>query len=43
MFHSLFEEQEAAKARMAKSGEEPIPMIVALTAFESPKNTEKQP
>jgi predicted ArsR family transcriptional regulator len=43
VFHSLFKEQKAAKVRMAKSGEDPIPMIVALAAFESPKNTEKQP
>ena len=30
-------EQEDANARMAESGEEPIPMTVALLGFESPK------
>lgn len=39
----FFEEQREADARMAASGEEPIPMTVALAAFESPKDTEKQP
>jgi hypothetical protein len=43
IFHWLFEEQEEANARMAKSGEKPIPMTVALAAFESPKDTEKHP
>jgi hypothetical protein len=43
LFHSLFEEQEAANLRMAKSGEEAIPMIVGLSAFESPKDTAKAP
>ena len=43
VFHFLFEEQKDADARMAESGEEPIPMTVALAAFESPKDTEKQP
>jgi len=43
VFHELAEEQEDANARMAESGEEPIPMTVALAAFESPKDTEKQP
>jgi hypothetical protein len=43
LFHWLFEEQEGANERMAESGEEPIPMTVALAAFESPKDTEKQP
>ena len=43
LFHFLFEEQEEANLRMAESGEEPIPMTVALAAFESPKNTERQP
>ncbi len=40
---SLDEEQEQARARMAESGEEPIPMTVALLAFESPHGAEKQP
>ncbi|HEX6688464.1 MAG TPA: winged helix-turn-helix domain-containing protein [Solirubrobacterales bacterium] len=43
LFHWLFEEQKRASARIAESGEEPTPMIVALAAFESPKDTEKQP
>lgn len=38
LFYALFEEQEEAAARMAESGEEPIPMTVALLAFESPKH-----
>ena len=43
IFHWLFQEQEEANLRMAKSGEAPIPMTVALAAFESPKDTEKHP
>lgn len=43
VFHFLSEEQEDANARMAETGEEPIPMTVALAGFESPKDTEKQP
>jgi hypothetical protein len=43
VFHWLFEEQEEANLRMAESGEKPIPMTVALAAFESPKDTEKHP
>lgn len=42
-FYFIFEEQKDADARMAETGEEPIPMTVALAAFESPKDTEKQP
>lgn len=42
IFHFLFEEQEAASTRMAETGEEPIPVTVALAAFESPKDTKKQ-
>lgn len=38
LFEYIFEEQERARERMAKSGEEPIPMTVALYAFESPKD-----
>ena len=37
LFYFLFEEQEESSARMAESGEEPIPTTVALLAFESPK------
>jgi DNA-binding transcriptional ArsR family regulator len=36
VFHFVFEEQERAKARMAESGEEPIPVTVGLAMFESP-------
>lgn len=43
IFHWLFEEQNEANLRMAESGEKPIPMTVALAAFESPKDTEKHP
>jgi hypothetical protein len=43
IFYWLFEEQEEANLRMAESGEKPIPMTVALAAFESPKDTEKRP
>jgi hypothetical protein len=43
LFYWLSEEQERANVRMAKSGEKPIPMTVALAAFESPKDTEKHP
>lgn len=43
IFYFIFEEQKDADARIAESGEEPIPMTVALAAFESPKDTEKQP
>jgi len=43
LFHWFFEEQEEANLRMAESGEKPIPTTVALAAFESPKDTEKQP
>jgi DNA-binding transcriptional ArsR family regulator len=43
LFYWFFEEQEEANLRMAESGEEPIPMTIALAAFESPQDTEKQP
>lgn len=43
LFYYLSEEQEDANVRMAKTGEEPIPMTVALAGFESPKDVEKQP
>jgi hypothetical protein len=36
LFHSLFEEQAAAKDRIAKSGEKPVIATVYLAAFESP-------
>jgi DNA-binding HxlR family transcriptional regulator/DNA-binding transcriptional ArsR family regulator len=35
-FHSLQHEQDDAKARLQSSGEQPILMTVALSAFESP-------
>ncbi len=43
VFDFLFEEQDRANDRMAESGEEPIPMTVALAVFESPKDTTKAP
>jgi hypothetical protein len=43
LFHWFMKEQEEANLRMAESGEEPIPMTVALAAFESPKDTDRQP
>jgi hypothetical protein len=43
LFYFLFREQEEANLRLARSGEEPIPMTVALAAFESPRETEKAP
>ncbi len=36
LFHFVSDEQERARARMAESGEEPIPATVGLLAFESP-------
>ncbi len=36
LFEFVGEELKRAEARLAKSGEEPIPMTVALIAFESP-------
>lgn len=39
LFEFLFEEVGEARARLAESGEEPIPVIVALAAFESPQET----
>ena len=43
VFLSFEQEQAQARARMAESGEAPIPMTVALMAFESPEGTELQP
>lgn len=43
LFAMIFEEQEAAKARLEKSGERPIRMTVALGAFESPQDTKREP
>jgi DNA-binding HxlR family transcriptional regulator len=41
--HYILEEQEQARERMKKSGEKPILMMVALGAFESPKELVKAP
>lgn len=38
VFEFVFEEQDRAKLRMAESGEEAIPVTVALAAFESPSD-----
>ena len=43
LFRWLFKEQEEANLRMAKTGDKPISMTVALAAFESPEDTEKHP
>jgi Trp operon repressor len=43
LFEYLFEEQESANRRMAKSGETPIPTTVALAVFESPKDSSRAP
>jgi DNA-binding transcriptional ArsR family regulator len=40
---ALFEEQARATARMAESGEEPIPAIVGLLSFETPGAVEDAP
>lgn len=42
VFHWLIEEFDAAKKRMAESGEEPIPVTVGLLAFESPEHPAKR-
>lgn len=39
IFYFLFDEQKDARARMAESGEEPIPMTVGLLGFASPKRS----
>ena len=39
----ITEEEQQAKLRMAQSGEKPIPMTVALGAFEALKETIKAP
>jgi len=43
LFEFLLEEQDRARARLAESGEEPIPMTVGLAAFESPKTSVRAP
>jgi hypothetical protein len=40
LFDALFEELEAAEARLAESGEDPILMTVGLLAFESPRRSQ---
>ena len=37
------EEQVRARSRMAKSGEPPVEMVIALAAFKSPKESEREP
>lgn len=37
------EEQERAAKRMEESGERPVEMIIALAAFKSPKESEREP
>lgn len=37
------DEQRRARSRMAKSGESAVEMVVALTAFKSPKESEREP
>jgi hypothetical protein len=44
LFEYVFEEQESARLRRSKSGEEPIPdATVALAVFESPKDSSRAP
>jgi len=42
LFAALPREQERARQRMARSGEEPIAMTVALLGFESPSEPERK-
>ncbi|HEU4904823.1 MAG TPA: hypothetical protein VFT19_01750 [Solirubrobacterales bacterium] len=37
------DEQDRARARMARSGERPIPLAIGLAAFEAPEETTKAP
>lgn len=39
----IAEERESAEARMAGSGEKPVPTTVGLAAFESPRDSVKEP
>lgn len=41
LFALILNEADRAEARMARSGEKPVRMTVALTAFESPKDSAK--
>lgn len=43
LYAFILEEQDRAGARMKKSGERPIATTIALGAFESPKESVKQP
>jgi DNA-binding transcriptional ArsR family regulator len=43
LFALIFEEQDAAKHRVAESGEKPIRMTVTLAGFESPRDSAKAP
>ena len=42
VFNWLLEEFDAAKQRIAESGEEPIPVTVGLLAFQSPSRPAKR-
>jgi hypothetical protein len=41
LYEFIYEEQDNAKVRMAESGEEPIPTIVALSVFETPSKADQ--
>jgi DNA-binding transcriptional ArsR family regulator len=41
LYEFIAEEQKAANKRMAKSGEEPIPLVVGLSVFEVPSSAGK--
>lgn len=43
LFATVFEERDAADARIAESGEQPILTTVGLAAFESPRATVREP
>ncbi len=43
LFYSLAQEQREADSRIAESGAEPVPMTVALLAFESPQQSGPRP
>lgn len=42
-FEFLFKEQERANVRLSESGEDAIPMTVALAGFESPETSKRSP
>lgn len=43
LFALIFEQRDAAEARLANSGEKPITTTIALAAFESPMKAAKEP